>query len=100
VFPSRDHTGLDEIVAKFAVSAPAPISHACFGVPGPAEGERAVTTNLPWIVEAKPLETALDGAHVWLINDLEANAYGIAALGPGDLARISPGAPVPRGTRP
>jgi glucokinase len=93
VFPSRDHTGLDEIVAKFAVSAPVPISHACFGVPGPVEDGRVATTNLPWIVEAKPLETVLDGAQVWLINDLEANAHGIAALGSGDLARISPGAP-------
>src|SRR5262249_15928735 len=30
---------------------------------------------------------------VWVINDLEANAYGIAALGPADLLTINAGAP-------
>jgi glucokinase len=97
VFPSRDHASLDEIVSKFAAAALEPIGHACFGVPGPVERGRVVTTNLPWVVEAKALETVLDGAAVWLINDLEANAYGIEALDPGDLARIAPGRPRPEG---
>ena len=97
VFRSRDHASLDEIVSKFAAAALEPIGQACFGVPGPVERGRVVTTNLPWVVEAKALETVLDGAAVWLINDLEANAYGIEALDPGDLAWIAPGRPRPEG---
>ncbi len=93
IFRSRDHASLDEIVAKFMVSAPKRVALACFGIPGPVEEGRAETTNLPWVVEARALQQVLGGAAVWLINDLEANAYGIGALDPSDLAVIHPGAP-------
>src|SRR5262249_57262918 len=51
------------------------------------------TTNLPWVIDARQLAGQLGLASVALINDLEANAYGVAALAPEDFAVLNPGAP-------
>jgi glucokinase len=53
---------------------------------------RAVATNLPWIVDAAELGGKL-GARTWVINDLEATAWGLAALSRDELAELSPGVP-------
>ena len=49
-----------------------------------------VTPNLPWVVDAPNLARGLRVSTVKLINDLEANAYGIATLVPGDLKKLYP----------
>ena len=66
--------------------------HAAFGVAGPVRNGRCEATNLPWVVDAVTLAAELGIRDVWVINDLEANAYGIAALGPADLVTINKGA--------
>jgi glucokinase len=48
-------------------------------------------TNLPWIVTEKDLKQALGLKHVWLINDLEANANGIHGLTPEDFVTLNRG---------
>jgi len=93
IFPSREHAGLDGIVAAFLASHPEEVKHACFGIAGPVRGERSFTTNLPWIVDAKALARTLRIARVWLINDLEANAYGIGDLREEDLVTLNAGSP-------
>src|SRR5262245_41113362 len=92
-FPSREHGSLDEIVAQFIAEHRLAVAHACFGVAGPVKGGRVETTNLPWVIDAQRLSAGLGGVPVSVINDLEANAYGIAALGPEDLCTLQPGAP-------
>jgi glucokinase len=74
-----------------------PVEHAAFGVAGPVIGDRADTPNLPWEVDAGDLARALRGARAWLINDLEANTYGLAALGPADLVVLNSGDPTAAG---
>ncbi|MBI1749382.1 MAG: glucokinase [Acidobacteria bacterium] len=98
-FPSRDYPGLCDIVREFASRHGAHVTRACFGVAGPIRNRRCVATNLPWVVEADSLaaELRLPPGEVLLINDLEANAYGIAALVPEDVAAISEGAPGAQG---
>ena len=91
VFPSRQHSGLDEIVAKFAaqLTPDQKPDAACFGVAGPVVNGRVETSNLPWIVESSRLAAELGLRHVRLMNDLEANAWGIAALGTEDLIDLN-----------
>jgi len=91
VYPSRDHRGLHEVVRRFVDETGSRPSVACFGVAGPVRNGRSVTTNLPWVVDAAELGDVLD-ARVWVINDLEATGWGIAALAPGALAELAPGA--------
>jgi glucokinase len=95
-FHSVDHKGLDEIAAAFvtvqtkAGKAP-PIEHAAFGIAGPIRDGKVHTSNLPWVVDAAQLAIQLNVADVHLLNDLEANAYGIAELTPTDLVTLNEG---------
>ena len=52
----------------------------------------AVLPNLGWAVDASSLAHEIGIERAGLINDLEANAYGIAALDASDLSVINPGA--------
>ena len=65
--------------------------HGAFAVAGPIEGRRCRTTNLPWEISADLIEHLLDFRAVGLLNDLEAVAWGVRALGPDDLAVLHAG---------
>jgi glucokinase len=99
VFPSAAHAGLEEILRKFVALHPNPVESAAFGLPGAVRNGVVQTPNLPWIVAASSLAECLGLPSASLINDLEANAHGIAVLGPKDLATLSPGAPGSSGNR-
>ena len=85
VFPSRQYRGLDEIVTKFVSDGELHPNLACFGVAGPVRNGKVETSNLPWVVDSKRLASELRLPSAILINDLEANAWGIAALQPDDV---------------
>ena len=89
VFPSRAHRGLDEIVTKFVADQKVSPDLACFGVAGPVRNGRVETSNLPWTVEASRLATELQLPSTMLINDLEANAWGIPCLGEHDMVPLN-----------
>lgn len=94
-FPSREHDRLESIVAAFRAVHPDPIEAASFGIAGPVRDGRSATTNLPWVVESPALAALLGlPAHaVGLLNDLEATAWGLMALGPDDLRTLAAGSP-------
>ncbi len=91
--PSRQYGGLGEIVRTFVSKQQVPVTQAGFGIAGPVKHGRCETTNLPWVVDARQLASHLGIASVALINDLEANAYGVAALEAQDFVVLNPGAP-------
>ena len=96
-FASTEHATLDEIVKEFVTRHGLRVDAACFGVAGPVKDGRCVATNLPWVVDSEVLSHELGGVKTWLINDLEANAYGIAVLEPRELVVLNPGATDARG---
>ena len=96
-FPSQKHKTFDEIVDVFLARHKPKIALACVGVAGPVKDGRCEATNLPWVVDASELARELGIARAWLLNDLEAYAYGIAALRPEDLAVLNEGAHDARG---
>jgi glucokinase len=96
-YPSREHASLDDVVAAFVGASPAVPRHACFGVAGPVRDGRVEAINLPWVVDAKLLAARLGLPEVLLVNDLEANAWGLAALPDADFAVLQSGRPVPAG---
>jgi glucokinase len=89
VFPSRGHSGLDEIVTQFVKAQDSTPDVACFGVAGPVRNGKVETSNLPWTVEASRLASELHLPSVYLINDLEANAWGIGTLEEKDLVSLN-----------
>jgi glucokinase len=99
VFPSAHFAGLAEIVRKFLEMHKQPVESACFGLPGAVVGGRVEATNLPWVVDSSHIIAELGIEHVQLINDLYANAHGIALLAESDLVVLNPGVPHPDGNR-
>jgi glucokinase len=96
-YASRDHRGLGEIVRAFMGAQEGRISVAAFGIPGPVRSGEVITPNLPWVVRQADLAAVLGIDAVWLLNDLEANAYGLPLLEPEDLAAINQGRRDPQG---
>jgi glucokinase len=88
-YPAKNYSGLEEIVKEFLGADK--VTAACFGVPGPVRDGRLRLTNLPWTLDSRELSAGLDIEHVFLINDLEANGYGVAELNPDQIYTLSEG---------
>ncbi len=89
VFPSRQYSGLDEIVNKFVAGSEFRPEAACFGIAGPVRSGRVEASNLPWVIESTRLADELGLKSTMLINDLEANAWGIAELEEKDVVQLN-----------
>jgi glucokinase len=89
VFPSREHSELGEIVSQFLNDSNTRPEAACFGIAGPVHNGRVETSNLPWVVEQSRLAKQIHLPATLLINDLEASAWGIAALAAGDFVALN-----------
>ena len=104
-FHARDFPGLVQVVEAFleeckqTLGQPVDVLAACFGVPGPVRHGRLKLTNLPWVLDSSQLAVDLKIEHVFLINDLEANGYGIAELTPDQILVLSKGDPAAEGNR-
>ena len=92
-YPSQEHASLRAIVQAFLKAHDETVDAACFGVAGPVRNQIADATNLPWHINARELERRFPIGSVSLLNDLEANAWGIEALGPDDIFELHPGDP-------
>jgi glucokinase len=99
VFPSRDHKGLAEIARIFLDRHNQNAQAAVFGIAGAVVDGRVEATNLPWVVDSQHLTSELGIDRVELINDLLANAHGIALLDDSDFVVLNPGLPSPTGNR-
>jgi glucokinase len=88
-YPAKEYSGLEEIVKEFIVAEK--VTAACFGVPGPVREGRLRLTNLPWTLDSRELAVHLKIDYVFLINDLQANGYGIAELGADQIFTLSEG---------
>lgn len=93
--PSQDYRSLEDAMRSFRRERGADCEVASLGVAGPVLGRRCQATNLPWVVDADNLEQRLGLRRVELINDLEAQAYGIAVLDQKQLLTLHAGEPLP-----
>ncbi len=99
-FPAHEFASLNEVVKKFLAAGDSgsnpkqeDIVAACFGCPGPVRDGRLKLTNLPWTLDTRDLVTSLSIPHIFLINDLEANGYGIPELAPDQIFTLHAGDP-------
>jgi glucokinase len=96
-FPAHEFATLDAVVDKFLTGNPkndgdrSEIVAACFGCPGPVRNGRLKLTNLPWTLDERDLRRSLSIEHIFLINDLEANGYGIPELAPESIFSLHDG---------
>ena len=97
IYRAKDYSGLESIVKEFLAADK--VTAACFGVPGPVRDGRLRLTNLPWTLDSRELSVSLGIQHVFLINDLEANGYGVAELADGQIFTLNEGDPSQIGNR-
>jgi len=91
-FPAQEYTGLDAVVKAFLADGEcAQVAAACFGCPGPVRDGRLKLTNLPWTLDSRELAKSLGIEHIFLINDLEANGYGIPELAAESIVTLHEG---------
>lgn len=90
-FASRDFTDFKSLLQKFLSRHKEAVTHASFGVAGPVQEGKCQATNLPWVISARDLEKELKIPQVFLINDLEANAWGIRCLSEEEFATVNIG---------
>jgi glucokinase len=67
------------------------IAAAAFGVAGPIIGDRARLTNVPWIIDLEALRSEVPIPRAYLLNDLEALAWSLAVLTPGEIEVLHEG---------
>jgi glucokinase len=92
-FPAGEFASLDDVVKAFLTDPEEKkqIVAACFGCPGPVRDGRLKLTNLPWTLDVRALQPSLGIEHIFLINDLEANGYGIPELKPESVFTLHAG---------
>ncbi|SDM64408.1 glucokinase [Daejeonella rubra] len=100
---TADYNSLIELTSLFMQNLPDP-DFICFGVAGPVISGHAKFSNIKWEVDSKELSEHFNKM-IYVINDLEATAYGLAMLSekevtivhkgiehvPGNAAVIAPG---------
>lgn len=98
-FPSAGYPSLGAMIREFLEPGDPSPQAACFGVPGPVHGSRVKPTNLSWGVDSTEIAAEFGIGTVALLNDLAANAHGIAHLSSKDFATLQKGAPDAAGNR-
>lgn len=94
--PSRNWRSLVDVVEKFGEGERNKLVLS-ISFAGPVFEGKAYGTNLGWDMDCRSLRRELKLNTVHLINDLEANCYGLAALSKEELLCIHPGAEKPLG---
>lgn len=95
----RDYDNFEAATRNFVDQCSLPIEVACFGLPGPIVDRQCKLTNLDWdIVDASKIEEAI-GVKVLLLNDVEANAYGLETLREDEVFSLKMGRREPNGNR-
>ncbi len=91
---TKDHSSFQEIVEKFKNENLPEINSLCLGVAGPVNKGVVKGTNFPWIIDEKEIRRELSIKNVAIINDMEANAFGLGALEESDFEEIRKGAEI------
>lgn len=88
---NREFPDLSAVIRHFLAEIGQAPARACLAVAGAVLDGKASLPNLGWRISATGLAQALDLDAVTLLNDLEANALGLATLAPDRLFTLNPG---------
>ncbi len=87
---SPRYSSLEGLVGEFLSYHQCNVIAAAFGIAGYVRDGHVTTPNLPWSVKIENLERTINCDNVALVNDVEANAYGLELLTPLDLIELNP----------
>ena len=89
-YASQDYPSFGTIIKDFKKGGSLP-ERLSIGFAGPVVEGKARATNLNWMIDAEILSKELDIPDIFLLNDLESNAYGLAALTAEDFDTLDRG---------
>lgn len=91
-YASEEFTSCIAMLQQFLSDnkCPAP-DRICLGVAGPVLDGKVNLTNLSWDIDINEVKSAMGVEAVFLLNDLESMAYGLAGLTEQDLITLHPG---------
>lgn len=89
-YKSNTFKNFIELADTFIKDLPAPDS-ICIGVAGPVLNGHVKFSNIDWELDSNEIATHFNIQQVFLINDLEATAYGLALLDEKDTTLIQKG---------
>ncbi|HEY0273867.1 MAG TPA: ROK family protein, partial [Chitinophaga sp.] len=91
-YHSNQYDSLGLLIKAFHDQYPGRVpDRICVGVAGPVLHGKATITNLTMEISEQAIAEATGIRNVYLINDLEATAYGLATLQGNDLVTLHPG---------
>jgi glucokinase len=96
-YPSADYKTFTEILVDFRHEHADPVHATGLGVAGPVFDRRCQATNLPWIIDARELESSQPVGRVALVNDFKAAALGVLHLQPGEWVDLNAGTAIKDG---
>jgi glucokinase len=93
-YPSAEYSSCTAILQQFLSdnNIPKP-DRICLGVAGPVLNGKVELTNLNWDIDIQKVKSIMGVEAVFLLNDLESMAYGLAGLTEEDFITMPP-APV------
>jgi glucokinase len=91
IYPTKDYKSFMALTSSFLSKKLPQIDGVCLGVAGPVNNGKVKGTNFPWEITVDEIRKGLRVKWVSLINDMEANSYGLAALQPKDLVILKTG---------
>ncbi|MBA3446369.1 MAG: glucokinase, partial [Pseudaminobacter sp.] len=100
IVQTSDYSTIDDAIqaAILDKTAVRPLS-AVIAIAGPVDGDEIPLTNCPWIVRPKGMFHSLGLSDIVILNDFEAQALAVVALGDEHLEKIGGGEPEANGSR-
>jgi glucokinase len=89
-FKSREYASLEAMVSDFLSGGRETVECCAVGVAGPVVDGRSHVVNLRWPVDSRKLAQSLELPSATVLNDLEANAWGIPELPSDKLVNLTP----------
>ncbi|WP_169288065.1 glucokinase [Chelativorans sp. ZYF759] len=90
---------IDDAIEATLADAPVRPRSTVLAVAGPVDGDEIPLTNCDWVVRPLRMLDRLGLEEVIVLNDFEAQALAVVALGPEHLEQIGGGAPDPDASR-
>jgi len=90
-FLSNNYSSLILVIHEFIKNEKIDVEAASFGVAGPVKKGKCQTTNIPWLIDINEIAKDLKISKAYLLNDLEANAYGVCCLKEKDVFILNEG---------
>jgi glucokinase len=97
---TADYETIDEAIQTAILDRTSIIPRtAVLAVAGPVDGDEIEMTNSPWVVRPRRMMSEMGFSDVIVLNDFEAQALAVVALGEEDLERIGAGESEPAASR-